>query len=224
MVAGNVCVQSQLTETTIPLCFAGLYPRRSAHHRWRQGCRPRPTEWLEIGEELTAAVRTGDVFAAQRAIERHFPGRASCHSARCCLASREAVLEAVLGDAIHGAPNSNFGDAYDQHAPLIRWLVAHDLPVPDVLHTIAETTLIRRVLANMRSDGASFQLLRHQLAEAAEVKVSLDTREIALAASDSLRRPDREAGRPRAAQLARRARRPKRSTTVARAPPRSRRG
>ena len=185
MIAGNVCVQSQLTETTIPLCFAGLY---LGDQHITGGVRPppAPAEWLEIGDELTVALRTDDVFAAQRAIERHFPGGQLSLGA-LLPGSREAVLEAVLGDAIHGA-EQHLGDTYDHHAPLIRWLVAHELPVPDVLHTIAEATLIRRVLANMRSDDASFQLLRHQLAEAAEVRVSLDTQEIALAASDSLRR------------------------------------
>ena len=91
------------------------------------------------------------------------------------------------------------GEAYDQHAPLIRWLVAHELPVPEVLHAIAEATLRRRVLANLRAEHASFQALRDQLAEAAEVQVSLDTPEIALAASEGLRRLiDRVARRRRA--------------------------
>ena len=107
-----------------------------------------------------------------------------------------------------------------QHAPLIRWLVAHELPVPEVLHTVAEVALRRRVLANLRADDASFQALREHIAEAAEVKVSLDTPEIALAASEGLRRlidrvaddPDGPAGSIR------------RRSTPSRARPRSRRG
>jgi hypothetical protein len=97
------------------------------------------------------------------------------------------VLAGVLGEAI-GEAQSELDGAYDQHAPLIRWLVAHELPVPEVLHTVAEVALRRRVLTNLASDDASFPALRQQMAEATEVKVSLDTPEIALAASEGLRR------------------------------------
>jgi hypothetical protein len=97
------------------------------------------------------------------------------------------VLSAVLGDAIREA-EEKLVETYDEHAPLIRWLVAHDLPVPEVLHTVAEASLRRRVLANLTSEDASFHALREHIAEAAEVKVSLDTPEIALAASEGLRR------------------------------------
>jgi hypothetical protein len=44
------------------------------------------------------------------------------------------------------------------------------------------------VLANLRAAQPSFTALRQHMTEAADVKVSLDTPEIALAASDGLRR------------------------------------
>jgi hypothetical protein len=97
------------------------------------------------------------------------------------------VLSTVLGESIRNAEDQ-LGDAYDSHAPLIRWLVAHDLPVPEALMMVAEATLRRRVLANLRAEQASFPALRQHMLEAVEVKVSLDTPEIALAASEGLRR------------------------------------
>jgi hypothetical protein len=48
--------------------------------------------------------------------------------------------------------------------------------------------LRRRVLSNLNAHHPSFAALRHQLIEASEVKVDLDTPEIALAASEGLRR------------------------------------
>src|SRR5262249_9550022 len=63
-----------------------------------------------------------------------------------------------------------------------------DLPVPEVLHAIAEATLRRRVLATLRADTASFSQLRDHIIEALDVKVGLDTAEIALAASEGMRR------------------------------------
>ena len=185
MVAAGVRVKSALTEATTSLCFAGLY---LGEQHVTGGVRPPPdaAEWTAIVDELLGALKTADVFAAQRAIDRHFPG-AQLSLGALLPGSRERVIEAVLGDALRSA-EEQLGGAYDQHVPLVRWLVAHELPVPEVLHAIAEGTLRRRVLANLNAEHASFPELRNQLAEAAEVKVSLDTPEIALAASEGLRR------------------------------------
>ena len=185
MVAGIVRVRSQLTEIATTLCFAGLH---LGEQHVTGGVRPPPPRdgWAAIVEELTGAFRTADVFAAQRAIARHFPGHELSLSS-LLPGSRERVLGAVLADALAGA-DADLAAAYDRHAPLIRWLVAHDLPVPEVLHAIAEATLRRRVLGTLRADHASFSQLREHIIEALDVKVSLDTPEIALAASEGLRR------------------------------------
>jgi hypothetical protein len=185
LVAGVVRVRSQLTEIATSLCFAGLH---LGEQHVAGGVRPPlpAAEWTTVVDELTGAFKTADVFAAHRAIDRHFPGSELSLSS-LLPGSRERLLGAVLGDAITGA-EAELAAAYDQHVPLIRWLVAHDLPVPEVLHSIAEATLRRRVLGNLRAKHASFQQLRDHMAEATDVKVSLDTPEIALAASEGLRR------------------------------------
>ena len=95
------------------------------------------------------------------------------------------MIAAVLAEAIAKA-DAELAAAYEEHAPLVRWLVAHALPVPAVLRATVETTLRRRVLANLRAADPSFQVLREQMAEAAMVKADLDTPEIALAASQGL--------------------------------------
>jgi hypothetical protein len=185
MVAATVRVRTLLTEAVASLCFAGLY---LGEQHVTGGVRPPPerSEWEQIVEELQAALKTADVFAAQRAIDRHFKG-AQLSLGALLPGSRERVLGLVLGESIRSAEDQ-LGDSYDQHAPLIRWLVSHDLPVPEVLHTIAEATLRRRVLGNLNAEHASFQALREHIAEASEVRVNLDTPEIALAASEGLRR------------------------------------
>ena len=110
--------------------------------------RRRRAEWATTLKELRDSLETGDVFAAQRAIDRHFPG-AHLSLGALLPGSRERVLAAVLGDAIREA-EKQIVETYDENAPLIRWLVAHELPVPEVLHTVAEASLRRRVLANSR--------------------------------------------------------------------------
>jgi hypothetical protein len=185
MVAAMVKVRSNLTERASVMCFAGLHLGEQ-HVTGGVRTPPDAEEWTATLAELRDSLETGDVFAAQRAIDRHFPG-AHLSLGSLLPGSRERVLAAVLGDAIRSAER-DLAETYDQHAPLIRWLVAHELPVPESLHTIAEAALRRRVLQNLGSDVASFAALRQQIVEAAEVKVNLDTPEIALAASEGLRR------------------------------------
>jgi hypothetical protein len=184
MLAGIVRVRSQLTEIATSLCFAGLH---LGEQHVTGGVLPPPSsvEWATIVGELTDAFKTADVFAAHRVIDHHFPGSELSLSS-LLPGSRERLLGAVLGDAITAA-DAALARTYDQHVALTRWLVAHDLPVPEVLHSIAEATLRRRVLGNLRAKDASFQQLREHIIEAIEVKVSLDTPEIALAASEGLR-------------------------------------
>jgi len=193
MVAGIVRVRSQLTEAATALCFAGLH---LGEQHVTGGVRPPPPrdEWASIVDELAGAFKTADVFAAHRAIDHHFPGHELSLSS-LLPGSRERLLGAVLGDSISEA-ETEVGSAYDRHAPLIRWLVAHELPVPEILHAIAETALRRRVLGNLRADHASFPQLRDQLHEAGDVQVDLDTPEIALAASNGMRRLIERIARP----------------------------
>lgn len=185
MVAGIARVFSTFTEHTQDVCFAGLH---LGEQHVTGGVRAPfgAAQWAAVVDDLTNALDTADIFAAQRVIDRHFPG-ASLSLSALMPVDRDRVIESVLGEAIASA-EEELAHAYDSHAPLVRWLVAHHLSVPDVLHKTAEATLQRRVLANLRSAEPSFQLLRDQLAEAAHVQVSLDTPEIALAASEALRR------------------------------------
>ncbi len=185
MLAATVRVRSLLTEAATPLCFAGLYLGEQ-HVTGGVRTAPSPEDWAKLVEELGSAFKTADVFAAQRVIDRHFAGQ-QLSLGSLLPGHRERVLAAVLGDAI-GHAETELGEAYDRHAPLIRWLVARVLPVPEVLHTLAEATLRRRVLVNLNAERPSFSALRQHIVEAAEVKVSLDTPEIALAASEGLRR------------------------------------
>jgi hypothetical protein len=184
MLAGIVRVRSRLTEVATSLCFAGLHLGEQ-HVTGGVRLPPARDEWLRIVGQLTDSFKSADVFAAQRTVDHHFPG-SELSLGSLLTGSRERLLGAVLGDAI-AAAEASLGAAYDQHVPLIRWLVAHDLPVPEVLHSIAEATLRQRVLNNLRARDPSFQQLREHIIEAIEVKVSLDTPEIALAASEGLR-------------------------------------
>ncbi len=184
IVASTIRVRSRLTEAVTPLCFAGLHLGEQ-HITGGLRVPPPPSQWTAIVEEISAAFQTADVFAAGRVIDRHFPG-AQLSLSSLLPGSRERVVDAVLADSI-GSAEDSLDTAYEANAPLIRWLVAHELPVPDVLYGIVRMALHRRVLANLKAPDPSFQLLRDHMSEAATVRVNLDTPEIALAASEGLR-------------------------------------
>src|SRR5436190_8288758 len=134
-----------MSEQATVMCFAGIHLGEQ-HVTGGVRTPPDAAEWTATLSELRDSLETGDVFAAQRAIERHFPG-AHLSLGSLLPGSRERVLGAVLGEAIRDADREVAAN-YDQHAPLVRWLVAHELPVPETLHTIAEAALRRRVLVN----------------------------------------------------------------------------
>jgi hypothetical protein len=185
LIAGRIVVRSQLTEATSTLAFAALH--LGEHHLIGGVAAPLPEAvWQALLGDLGAALKVADVFAAQRAIEGAF-GVGGLSLGALLPGSREHLLGAVLAEAITRA-DGELGAAYDHHAPLIRWLVSHELPVPEVLHATAEAALRRRVLTALRASQPSMSALRGALAEAAEAHVDVDTPEIALAASDSLRR------------------------------------
>ncbi len=185
MVAGTVSVRSRLTEVATSLCFAGLHLGEQ-HVTGGLRARPGAAEWSDIVAELTTALQTADVFAAQRAIDKHFSG-AELSLGSLLPGTRERVIEFLLAEPIARA-NADLAKSYDDHAPLIRWLVAHAMPVPDALHVIAAAALRGRVLGHLTDARASFALLQRDLEEAAAVKISLDDPEVALAASVGLRR------------------------------------
>ncbi len=185
LVAGRLRVRAQMTEAITTLGFAGLHLGEQ-HVTGGVQLVVDPATWTEMTNDLAIAFKGADVFAAQRAIERHFPA-AQLSLSSLLPGSRERVIAAVLADAI-GSAEEELAALYDSHAPLIRWLVSHQLPVPAVLQTTAEMAMRRRVLTNLRARDPRFEILREHMTEASEVKVVLDTPEIALAGSEALRR------------------------------------
>jgi hypothetical protein len=100
---------------------------------------------------------------------------------------RRAALARLLAEPIATAI-ARLASIYDEHAPLVRYLVAHELPVPDALRAAGEVTLRRRLLDALAADVPDPALVRACITEAAEVEVDLDTPEIAYAAGLALAR------------------------------------
>ena len=93
----------------------------------------------------------------------------------------------VTGLTADGDPEqSGFRRLYDEHAPLMRYLVKIAAPVPETFRAAAELVLRHRVLAALREPVPSYEAVRACVAEAWQVRVDLDVPDVAYAAGEAL--------------------------------------
>jgi hypothetical protein len=77
---------------------------------------------------------------------------------------------------------------YDDHAPVIRFLVASGLPVPSAFALAATHVLEVRLTAELGAARPRFDVVRDTLFEAAQLAVDLDTPAVAYLAGAALHR------------------------------------
>ncbi|MEZ4404099.1 MAG: DUF3536 domain-containing protein [Kofleriaceae bacterium] len=145
-----------------------------------------PAAWTARVDELTAAFAGADLLAVQRAIDRDFAG--ATFSLRTLLArDRDRVLATVLA-APRAAVDAAYQALADEHTPLVRFLVAHALPVPPGLALAITHVLRGRLRAALEQERPSVDAVRATLAEAAQADADLDTVEVAYLAGAALHR------------------------------------
>jgi hypothetical protein len=185
LVAGTVRAQSDVTGEAATLSFAALH---LGEHNLIGGVAPYPGEeaWLTVVDELSADFLGADLMATQRRLDRFFEG--ATFTLRSLFgAERQRALRRILAETIGGA-EAQLALVYDENAPLMRYLVNHGLPVPDVFRIAGEQTLRRRVLENLEAESPNLHSLRGLLAEARQVEVELDTPAVAYVAGATLAR------------------------------------
>lgn len=176
---------SSATGAARDLGFAVLH---LGDHQLLGGVAPYPgaAAWTPVADALTAAFASADLVAVQRTIDREFAG--ATFSLRTLIGrDRDAVLATVLAASVRAA-EADYRALYDEHAPLVRYLVANQLPVPGPLALTAEHVLRERLRAALDAPVPSVDEVRATIAEAGQVKVDLDTTEIAYAAGQALHR------------------------------------
>jgi Domain of unknown function (DUF3536)/Glycosyl hydrolase family 57 len=194
LLAGLVRVASTVTRETAELGFAVLH---LGEHHLSGGVRPIAGDagWAQLERDVTGAFASGDLFAVQRTIDAMFAGH-TFTLGTLFSGERSAALARLLAEPIAQA-ESRLAGVYDEHAPLMRYLVAHGLPVPEVLRAAAEVTLRRRLLASLAVEAPNASTVRACIGEATQVEVDLDTPEVAYVAGQSMARVvDRLAGEP----------------------------
>ncbi len=176
---------SSATGAASELAFAVIH---LGDHQLLGGVAPYPgaAAWARRVDELGAAFASADLVAVQRAIDRDFAG--ATFSLRTLIGrDRDAVLATVLAATERGA-EATYAALYDEHAPLIRYLVANELPVPPPLALTADHVLRERLRTALDAPRPSITVVRATIAEASQVKATLDTTEIAYAAGQALHR------------------------------------
>ncbi len=185
LAAGAAQVTERATGASRDLAFAVLH---LGDHQLVGGVRefPGTAAWDREVDLLVAAFGGADLFAVQREIDRGFAG--VTFSLGTLLArDREAILATVLAGPVRAAETAHQA-IYDEHGPLLRFLVAHDLPVPPVFTLAATHVLHARLQAALAAPRPQIDLVRGLVAEAAQVRVDLDTPAIAYCAGQALSR------------------------------------
>jgi hypothetical protein len=192
LVAGTVRATSLITREAADLSFAVLHV---GEHNVVGGVRPFPGDaaWRGVVDELSDAFLSADLLAAQRAVDRFF-GPTLFTLGSLFGRERDRALGVILEASLREAELA-FRRIYDEHAPLMRYLVKVAVPVPETFRDAAQLVLRHRVLEAMRRDAPSFEDVRGVIVEAAQVHADLDVPEVAYAAGEALHRMlDRFAG------------------------------
>jgi hypothetical protein len=183
--AGVARAESGVTGETTELAFAVIHA--GEHHlvggvkAWSDAA-----AWEKFLDELDEEFLGADLLATQRLLDRSFGG-ATFSLGSLFARERAAVLDRILEVELRDA-DAVYRSLYDEHAPLMRYLVRHDLPVPGQFNTAARQVLRGRVLSALEKPIPSYDEVRATIAEATQVKVDLDRPKVAYAAGLALHR------------------------------------
>ncbi len=185
LLAGVALAGSEVTGETTEIAFAVVH---AGEHHLVGGVKPwsDPAAWERQLDELDEAFLGADLLATQRVLDRAFGG-ATFSLGSLFARERGEVLDRILANELRGA-DAVYRGLYDEHAPLMRYLVRHELPVPGQFATAARQVLRRRILSALERPVPSFDEVRATMAEARQVNVDLDRPVIAYAAGIALHR------------------------------------
>ncbi|MBZ0237930.1 MAG: DUF3536 domain-containing protein [Deltaproteobacteria bacterium] len=185
LLAGVALAASDVTGETTEVAFAVVH---AGEHHLVGGVKA----WTDAGawerelDELDEVFLGADLLATQRVLDRAFAG-ATFSLGSLFARERSEVLDRILARELRDA-DAVYRGLYDEHAPLMRYLVRNDLPVPGQFATAGRQVLRRRILSALEKPVPSFDEVRATMAEARQVNVDLDRPAIAYAAGLALHR------------------------------------
>jgi len=129
-------------------------------------------KFRELVQELDDAFEIADFPETIRLMDRHFG--VSTYSLKSLFRDEQrAVLDQIMGPTLAEA-EAAYGQIYEHHAPLIRFVRASGMPVPGPLHNAAEYVLNLRLGRAFQELPLNLQIIEPLLGETALAGVFMD--------------------------------------------------
>jgi len=183
--AGRVRITSSITGASAPVTFAVLHmggPNVNGGTRASID----PGRFGQLREGLVQPFEDGDFAAVVQRLAHEFPDYT--FSLRSLFADRQReILYRILRPAVQEA-GDGLARIYGENANLMRFLAAHDQPLPGAFRLAAEYALNSQLRAALDAPRVDAERVRRLLAEADEAHVGLDTGALGWSLGRALRR------------------------------------
>ena len=185
LAVGRARVTSQFTEESALLTFAVLH---LGDHNLNAGVRPGggEQEFAALAREASQAFLRGDIAASIRLLDHHFG--ASAYSLRSLFHDEQRRIVDLILDSVLRDAESTYGQLYEHHGPLMRFLSDLNLPAPRALHLAAEFVLNAGLRREFSSDDPDLDRASALLGAACVEKVTLDAPGLAYVLKGTLER------------------------------------
>ncbi len=181
---GRLRVGSRLTLEEARLAFGVLH---FGDHNLSCGVQPLDEEsYRALLRECREAFSRADVPEVIRLLDRHFSGLT--HSLGSLFRDEQRrILDQILATTLAEA-ETEYGQLFDQHAPLMRFLAGLGAPQPRAFQAAAEVVLNARLRRTVADEPIDLERARSLLRQAEEHGVPLDREGLAFATTRSLDR------------------------------------
>jgi alpha-amylase/alpha-mannosidase (GH57 family) len=166
LAVGRVRIESEITRESLDASYGLVH---FGGHDFRCTSGPlAPEDHAAAKRELLAAFDDGSMTDVVRTLDRWLTGR-DYGLGDLFLDERRKIVGVLLGEVIERYQD-RYEIIFDENRALLRFLVGHDTPVPQVLRVAAELTLARRLagqIETLEHDGALAAQQRREIADLA---------------------------------------------------------
>lgn len=174
LAVGTALCTSAITRATSTLSFGALHV--GDHNLIGGAHRFEADAYQTMSEHLLEAFARADLVAVQRAIDRHFAEYT--FSLESLFADeRQRILDRILKIPLAEA-EAAYRQLYEHHAPLMRYLVNVELPMPEAFQTAAQFILNLELRRALEAKLPPMNDIRSCLEQAEKVGVELDERDM----------------------------------------------
>jgi hypothetical protein len=185
LAVGRMHVSSGVTMQATPYQFGVLH---LGDHNLCAGVRvdDGDASYVTLVDALSIAFRRADVPAVLRLLDLHFPdGTFALPS--LFRDEQRRILDRILADTLEAA-EASYRQLYENHAPLMRFLVCLPQPLPKAFSAAAELVLDVSLRRAFQAPELDLDRIRHLVRDARDLKRPLDARGLGFALSQAIER------------------------------------